>query len=1443
MIPETLKQLSLKVSQYFLDFLESDFKRQQAPRRRVILQTSSGFKAGMALAGYRSLQDVMWNSLGKSWDATEIAITPRAFTRSLSQPLRLILKEQVAALSRESVDAVILAVVQQAKHSLPKSASHPEEWVSLVRQELADSLGAHIVRPMLSFLDTALKDQAYSSVDSVFNAEGDLIATLAEPLDEQLPEVLARFSVSRDTAELMQASVKLLNLDFVKPAVAGFFESFAASDAFLEFRDLETYVATSEGNQLYLYIGTIKYGSSIYPLLYLPLETRRDDKNGTYTIKFTNQLYANKRATDFILQELGSRSQKQWLSPIPERITYLTSTGPVLDVVAPMFKKITKAFGFLDDIKLSSGPVSQQSDTKVAIANSLYFCAFEKADEALLNDYEEMIAQVRTNKEGVVTLFQSMIEGVIAGNPVSIDAAIEKHWSELPVDLRAVPDTPIPLNEEQQKVLQAIRHDEGRIIVVEGPPGTGKSHTIVAIAADCAFRKKSCLVLSDKSEALEVVYDKLSRAMNEVRGSDDFPNPLLRLGTEQANFRKLTSASTLAQVSAQVKATTANRGSLEADRDHRRQTLRANIGTIIGAYGSIKTVEIASLECLAQDLDSQCGESLSAVIDGLNHFTKRSDEPSLKLDYSALELLLGYLLGNQTPATGAALDAWLATYGLASEVAVEAQGPHFADCPSLKAADLPRLTAIVNEVESARKPVIGWLFSGRKLRELAAKCQGVTTFRKSLEFPADLHEVKGVISVGHRLVAAIAGKADSRVTFEGLYAALAKAAFPISGLSEFRGFVEAINRAPESAAVANLLRKAPPPSAAHLWIQALRYAIQHRALCAQFSQAPHLEYVARKTEVEKLNTALMNAEVDTRLVSFMQNSATDAKVLAKLIKDKQKFPEEKFESVKQAFPVMIASIREFGEYMPLKKDLLDVLVIDEASQVSVAQAFPALLRAKKIVVMGDSNQFANTKSSNASIELNQKHRSELEAFFRREVSDEAAMLERLSYFDVKRSVLEFGQLCANYRIMLRKHFRSYKELIHYSSTTFYGGQLQAIKIRNVPLADCIEINELDVPEPSFVRNTNPAEANYILQRCTELLEEDSPPTVGVITPFREQQSFISHLLGNDARSNDFRTRLKIKVMTFDSCQGEERNIIFYSMVATRKQDLLNYIFPVELKNADELVGEKLKMQRLNVGFSRAQEMVSFVLSKPIAEFKGSIGQALRHFQNMSHAHKASADDTDPLSPMEQKVLEWIYATPFYQLRSDSVEVLPQFPLGDYLRQLDPTYKHPSWRVDFLISVDTDSSVTYVVVEYDGFEYHFKKGAPVGPGNHERYLNEADVERQLTLESYGYRFLRLNRFNLGTDPVATLSERLEQIAASALKADATGAVKAISEQASALTDKSAKACERCGAIKPLAVFFDKNLGGGKGGTGRICSPCKQAERVRQPIGRRRRRRWG
>jgi hypothetical protein len=1451
MLPETLKQLSLKVSQYFLDFLESDFKRQQAPRRRVVLQNESGFKAGMSLAPYPSLQSAVWQQLNKPWDAAEIAIAPRSYTRPLSQPLRLILKEQVGAIHPESVQAVVSAVVLWAKHTLPQAVSQPEEWVAGVRQEVANGLAEHIVRPMLSFLDTALKDQAYSSVDSVFSAEGDLIAALAEPLDSALPEVLARFSVSKSDEELTHTAVTLLSLDFVKASVGAFLESFAAADAFLEFRDLETYAATVEGLQLYLYIGTIKYGSTVYPLFYLPIEARRDPNTGTYRFGFSNQLYANKRAIDFALQEMGERQQRQWLSPISERIAYLSSELPILEAMTSLFTRISRVFGFLDDLRLSAGPISQQSDTNVSLSNGLYLCAFEKADEALLNDYEEMISHIRTNKEGVTELFQSIVKGVVTSNPVSIAAAIDEQWDGLPIQSRLVPDTPIPLNEEQQKVIHAIGHHEGRFIVVEGPPGTGKSHTIVAIAADCAFRKKSCLILSDKAEALDVVHDKLSAAMNDVRGSEEFPNPILRLGTEQANFRRLTSSNAITQVAAHVKAARANRTQLESDRNQRRESLRGQISGIGETLGTIRIAAIAEIEQLAKTLDTRAGGALSVALD--QTFDAESSSPFVcqAEDCSGLKEFLTTVLSQAPVHSLAELDRLVSTYVFASGVSSAFSPEDFALCPRLSAANVESLARILDLAEELRMPLLGWLFRGRRLRELAAKCQQILTLSRQLEFPADLRAIRKLVNGGRALQAKLAAQSDPAMVFDDIYAILAVTKFPVVGLDDMGRFVKRIVKAPASPAAAPgapafgaLVRSESAEQQAGLWVLSMQYTSKLHALAHVFTQAPKLEYVTSKTGVERLNTALMNVEVDSRLIGFMESSRADARVLAKLIKDRKKFPEEKFETVKNAFPVMIASIREFGEYMPLRNELIDVLVIDEASQVSVAQAFPALLRAKKVVVMGDTNQFSNTKSSNASIALNQKHRSELEAFFRREVSSQADMLERLSYFDVKRSVLEFCQLCANYSIMLRKHFRSYKELINYSSETFYRGQLQAIKLRTVPLADCIEFTEVAESAEKAARNTNPAEGEHILKECLELLQAESPPTVGVITPFREQQSYLSRLFSSHASATEFRSRLKLKVMTFDSCQGEERNIVFYSMVATRQSDLLNYIFPVQMDGAEELIGEKLKYQRLNVGFSRAQDMVSFVLSKPVSEFKGAIGQALRHFQRVREVRQADVEQTDTRSPMEAKVLEWILATPFYRSRMDEIEVLPQFPLGEYLKQLDPAYKHPAWRVDFLLSVDMGGSVVCIVVEYDGFEYHFRKDAPSLAGHPEYYMSDRDVERQLTLESYGYRFCRLNRFNLGRDPVATLSGRLESLLQSAVVKEATGTVRAISEQATALVEKTAKKCERCDSIKPLEAFFDPSLGNGEGGTGRICLPCKETDRraPRTPPPQRSKSRW-
>jgi hypothetical protein len=83
----TLKELAIKVSQYFLDFLESDFKRQQAPRRRVILQTESGFKSGMRVSPYPNLQRDLWRLLENIAPDATLKMMPRSYQRPITATL------------------------------------------------------------------------------------------------------------------------------------------------------------------------------------------------------------------------------------------------------------------------------------------------------------------------------------------------------------------------------------------------------------------------------------------------------------------------------------------------------------------------------------------------------------------------------------------------------------------------------------------------------------------------------------------------------------------------------------------------------------------------------------------------------------------------------------------------------------------------------------------------------------------------------------------------------------------------------------------------------------------------------------------------------------------------------------------------------------------------------------------------------------------------------------------------------------------------------------------------------------------------------------------------------------------------------------------------------------------------------------------------------------
>lgn len=204
----------------------------------------------------------------------------------------------------------------------------------------------------------------------------------------------------------------------------------------------------------------------------------------------------------------------------------------------------------------------------------------------------------------------------------------------------------------------------------------------------------------------------------------------------------------------------------------------------------------------------------------------------------------------------------------------------------------------------------------------------------------------------------------------------------------------------------------------------------------------------------------------------------------------------------------------------------------------------------------------------------------------------------------------------------------------------------------------------------------------------------------------------------------------------------------------------------------------------------------------------------------------STADIDASSPMEEKLLGWLQQAPVISELGDQVEIDAQFELGQYLRQLDPTYDHPNYKVDFLVKVRGERSMSQIIIEYDGFKEHFEMLDEVDASNYEHYMKPTDIERQKILEGYGYRFLRINRFNSGMDPVKTLDERLRRLLRSVdIERQPPQLIEELQRKQASLESGESKVCSRCKSVKSEIEFFDERLQEGRGGYGRICRQCK------------------
>ena len=131
-------------------------------------------------------------------------------------------------------------------------------------------------------------------------------------------------------------------------------------------------------------------------------------------------------------------------------------------------------------------------DGKLALKTYAMLGQLSQKGSFLFRDYEELMAAY-----GELSLEEMFLE---------FFATDEK----LPIPREEQLFPVFPLDASQENVLHKVR--QGSSLVVEGPPGTGKSQLIANLVSDYIARGKRVLVVSQKRAALDVVFERMEKA-------------------------------------------------------------------------------------------------------------------------------------------------------------------------------------------------------------------------------------------------------------------------------------------------------------------------------------------------------------------------------------------------------------------------------------------------------------------------------------------------------------------------------------------------------------------------------------------------------------------------------------------------------------------------------------------------------------------------------------------------------------------------------------------------------------------------------------------------------------------------------------------------------------------------------------------------------------------
>ncbi len=368
-------------------------------------------------------------------------------------------------------------------------------------------------------------------------------------------------------------------------------------------------------------------------------------------------------------------------------------------------------------------------------------------------------------------------------------------------------------------------------------------------------------------------------------------------------------------------------------------------------------------------------------------------------------------------------------------------------------------------------------------------------------------------------------------------------------------------------------------------------------------------------------------------------------------------------------PVWMMSPLSVSDTLPVEQKF-DIVIFDEASQITVEEGIPPLFRAAQAIIVGDEMQMPPSNFFSTKID---------------ESDEEAEFLSMDAESLLNQGARKLAQ------VTLGWHYRSKQEaLINFSNFAFYNAQLYTIpdvassKSENVPIEvfnneDAVEntnkilqnsISYHYLPNGVYMNRMNDAEADYIAHLVRTFLMKGIDKSIGIVAFSLQQQGNIENSLNNLAdKDHHFAVKLEeafagkegeeftgLFIKNLENVQGDERDIMILSICYGYNPSgkmLMNF-GPINRRG-----GEK----RLNVIFSRAKHHMVVVSSIKHSDIKNEYNEGANYFKRYLQyselisigENKAAQAILNSLGRKSRKIIDSDQSTDFVNQIKNSLE--------------------------------------------------------------------------------------------------------------------------------------------------------------------------------------------